>query len=155
MNARYQTLRLSHGGPIATGEHRVSRGVLWCVEDRILVLYAEGRASLEGARWATEEMSRAIEMRAQLHNRRLMIGWSFENIEGYGPQVGMHFVQWFADERQRLSRFMVYTRNPVLRMTARAATVALPKSVASFPASAEDFDRTLKGWADYIRSHRN
>ncbi len=140
------------GPPLAEADHGDSRGALWLVEDRVVLVRAEGTASVEGAHWATETMDRVIRGARALHGRSCYVAWSFESIRGYGPTVGAHFVQWFHLNRSLLNRVSILSANPVLRMTARAASLAF-RGAATFPETTEEFDSILQGWLEHIHAH--
>lgn len=141
------------GVPWAETKQGETRGGLWLVEDRILLLYGEGRVSPDAAHWATDTMDAAIRDAAERHDRRFYIAWSFEGIETYGASVGAHFVQWFHRNRRRLVRTTIHTENTVLRMTAKAASLAFA-GAGSFPDSIAELDEVVDGWVTHIRTHR-
>ncbi|MEO0321511.1 MAG: hypothetical protein AAF447_01005 [Myxococcota bacterium] len=153
MADRIARLMDAHGPAAEEVDHGSSQGWRWRLAGRVYLLYARGQAQLEGARWATETMSRMANEEYRGHRRRIYIAWSFEEVHGYGAGVGMHFIEWFTANRQALNRFMVLTENSILRMTARTASLALPAAGLVFPRSAGDFDRELGAWLAYLRTH--
>ncbi|MEM1417407.1 MAG: hypothetical protein AAGH15_21090 [Myxococcota bacterium] len=154
MNDRIERLTDAHGAATAQGEFGSAAGWAWRVQSRILVLYARGRAQLDGAQWATDVMDRLVAEEHSARGRRVYLAWSFEDIHGYRPDVGMHFVRWFEANRAALNRLMVYTENSILRMTARATSITFAPGGMTFPRSAAAFDRGVDAWAEHVRSGR-
>lgn len=151
MSDRLEQLLAAHGEPWAHDDHGSSQGWAWRLEGRIFLLYARGQANIDGATWATDLMDRVVAEEHATGGRRVYVAWSFEEIHGYGPAVGMRFINWFADNRSAVNRFLVYTENSILRMTARATSIALPSGSMAFPSSGAEFDRILDDWVARVR----
>jgi hypothetical protein len=152
MRDRLERLTSALGLPAAQADHGGTQGWAWRVEQRILLIYARGRASMDGAIWATDEMDRIVADEYAARGRRVYIAWSFEDIEGFRPAVGLHFIDWFKDNRVALNRLMVFTENSIIRMTAHATSIAFPPGSLLVPESAAEFDRGMDGWAQHLRA---
>lgn len=121
----------------------------WCVEERVVLVGLWGRASMHTVEWMLARHDEVAE-RCAAQNQRIYLALWYSGLKRIDPGTRQALAKWFGKNRNRISRVVAISDDPVVRMAGFTINM-LFGNVGRMAANDQDFLRVLDGWVTYLR----